>query len=70
VTQPVAVAGERDQMWQNFFWACKLGTVVWAVDTTVWQKISARVWKRVGSSGEYDSESISWPVDVLREGIE
>ena len=57
------------QMWLNFLRACKLGTVVEAEDTTVWQKRDKFIWVRVGSSNEYSAESIAWPVRVLKDGI-
>jgi hypothetical protein len=56
-------------MWLNFLDACRLGTVISAADTTVWQKVGSRAWHRVGAAGDYDACSISWPVDVLAEGI-
>lgn len=61
---------ERDEMWQNFFHACKLGTVVQAYDTIVWQKVSKFAWKMVGSASDYSADSIAWPADVLLDGIE
>lgn len=56
-------------MWINFFWACKLGTVIQDHASDVWQKRSREVWQRIGSPSEYDAASIAWPVDVLAEGI-
>ena len=56
-------------MWLNFFDRCKLGTVVQAADTIIWQKRGQRAWSRIGAPGDYDACSIAWPVDVLLEGI-
>lgn len=64
------VIEDRALMWINFFWACKLGTVIQDHDCTVWQKRSRDMWQMVGASSEYSSTSIAWPVDVLAEGIE
>jgi hypothetical protein len=61
---------ERAMMWQNFLWACKLGTVIQDHTSTVWQKRGKDMWQRVGASSDYSAESIAWPVDVLLEGIE
>jgi hypothetical protein len=61
---------ERAVMWQNFFWACKLGAVLLAADNVVWQKKGKTVWQMTGSRGDYSAESISWPVTVLLDGIE
>jgi hypothetical protein len=64
------VSGEdRQGMWVNFLNACKLGTVIEAADTIVWQKCDSWTWRRIGASGEYIPESISWPVQVLSNGI-
>ena len=56
-------------MWLNFLNSCKLGTVLEAADTTVWQKRARYEWARVGAAGDYSADSIAWPVHVLREGI-
>lgn len=60
---------ERSEMWANFFWACKLGTVLRAADATIWQKRGTFQWQAIGASSDYSAESIAWPVDVLAEGI-
>lgn len=56
-------------MWQNFFWTCRLGTVVQAHDLKVWQKRGKFAWQMIGSATEYSADSIAWPVDVLLDGI-
>jgi hypothetical protein len=56
-------------MWLNFLNSCKLGTVLEAADTTVWQKRARYEWARVGAAGDYSADSIAWPVHVLQEGI-
>jgi hypothetical protein len=56
-------------MWQNFFWACKLGTVLRAADTIIWQKRDRYAWVRMGQPGDYSASSIAWPARVLLEGI-
>lgn len=61
---------KRHEMWQNFFHACKLGTVLQDHDTTVWQKRGKFTWQMVGAGSEYSADSIVWPADVLLEGIE
>lgn len=61
---------ERAEMWANFFWACKLGTVLRAADQSIWQKWDKFSWRTIGAASEYSAESIAWPVDVLLEGIE
>lgn len=67
MTAPVA---EREDMWQNFFWACALGTVVRAADGKVWQKRGKSSWQAIGASSEYSASSIAWPAEVLMGGIE
>jgi len=57
-------------MWQNFFWACKLGTVLRAADESIWQKRGKYTWQTVGAGSEFSADSIAWPADVLLEGIE
>lgn len=69
MTPVVSDPDTRARMWLNFFDACKLGAVVQAADTVIWQKVASRAWHRMGSSGDYDATSIAWPVDVLAEGI-
>lgn len=61
---------ERLLMWQNFLNACKLGAVVEAADTGIWQKHGKFMWKRIGSAAEYSADSIACPVRVLLEGVE
>lgn len=70
MTFPVVTEDTIAGMWQNFLWKCALGTVVEAQDTTVWQKRDPRTWVRMGSQGDYSPESIAWPVQVLRGGVE
>lgn len=66
-----AVAVEdRAVMWENFLWSCALGTVVQAADTTVWQKRDKYAWVRMGHAGDYNAQSIAWPVQVLSSGTE
>jgi hypothetical protein len=60
----------RGTMWQNFLGACQLGAIVIASDQVVWQKRAMDMWQRVGSSAEYSTDSIAWPVQRVFDGIE
>lgn len=60
---------ERCEMWANFFWACKLGTVLQAADRVIWQKRGKFVWQMIGSNGEYSPDSIAWPAEIILEGV-
>ena len=55
-------------MWQNFYWACKLGTVLLAADERLWRKVGKFAWQTTGASSEYSADSIEWPVQVLLDG--
>ena len=61
---------DRHDMWQNFFYACKLGTVVAAADKSIWQKVGKFSWKTMGADSDYSADSIPWPASVLLDGIE
>ena len=57
-------------MWQNFYYACKLGTVLCAADQSIWQKVGKFDWRTIGASDNYSPDSIPWPASVLLDGIE
>lgn len=59
----------RAEMWQNFLWACELGTVLQAADQSVWQKVSKFGYRTIGASSDYSADSIAWPVSILKAGI-
>jgi hypothetical protein len=50
-------------------WHYPLGTVIEDRNATVWEKRGQNCWMHVGSSSEYESTSILWPIHVWREGI-